>query len=68
MAVKYVRFVSDRISYAIFKGRRYDLIIINMHSPAEDIDEVKDEFCNELEGVFDEFTRYDNYENRVRRF
>ena len=47
-AIKDVKFVSDRILYAILKGRRYDLIIINVRSLTEDTDEVKDEFYNEL--------------------
>ena len=54
-----VRFVSNRISYAILKGRQYDLIIINVHSPTEDKnDKVKHKFYNELESMFDKLARY----------
>ena len=44
-AVKDVRFIGDRISYAILKCGRYDLIIINVHNLTQDKDdEVKVEF------------------------
>ena len=58
-AVKDLRFVSDRISHSILKDRHYDLRITNMHSTTEDKDdEVKDEFYNKLEIVFDKLSPY----------
>jgi exonuclease III len=52
-------FVSDRISYIILGGRLFDIIILNVHTPTEDeIDDMKDSFCEELEHVFDKFPKY----------
>ncbi|PNF17039.1 hypothetical protein B7P43_G00842 [Cryptotermes secundus] len=57
-AVKRVEFVSDRISYIILKGRWCDIIVMNVHAPTEDkIDDIKDGFYEELEHVFDNFTK-----------
>jgi hypothetical protein len=36
IAVKRVEFVSDRMSYIIMRGRWFDIIILNIHAPAED--------------------------------
>jgi hypothetical protein len=53
-AVKRVEFVSDRISYITLKGRWCDTIVLNVHVPTEDKDNViKDSFYEELEQVFD---------------
>jgi hypothetical protein len=58
-AVKRVEFVSDRISYIILRGRRCDIIVMNVHAPAEDkIDDIKDRFYEELEHVFVKFLKY----------
>jgi hypothetical protein len=35
-AVKWVEFVSDRMSHVILKGRWCDTIVLNVHGPAED--------------------------------
>jgi hypothetical protein len=44
-AVKMVEFVSDRMSYITLKGRWCDIIVLNVHAPTEDKDEViKDSF------------------------
>jgi hypothetical protein len=44
-AVKWVEFVSDRMSYIILRGRWCDIIVLNVHVPTEDkIDDVKDMF------------------------
>jgi exonuclease III len=57
-AVKRVEFVSDRISYITLKGRWCDIIVLNVHAPTEDKDVIKDSFYEELEEVFDQFSRY----------
>jgi hypothetical protein len=58
-AVKRVKFVSDRMSYVTLKGRWCNTIILNVHAPTEDKDDViKDSFYEELEQVFDQFPRY----------
>jgi exonuclease III len=58
-AVKRVEFVSDKISYITLKGRWCDIIVLNVHAPNEDKDDViKDSFYKELEQVFDKFPRY----------
>jgi hypothetical protein len=51
-AVKKVKFVSDRMSYIILRGRWFHIIVLNVHSPTEDkIDDVKDSFYEELEDI-----------------
>jgi exonuclease III len=58
-AVKMVEFVSDRMSYVTLKGRWCDIIVLNMHAPPEDKDDViKGSFYGELEQVYDQFPRY----------
>jgi hypothetical protein len=58
-AVKRVEFVSDRMSYITLKGRWCDIIVLNVHAPTEDKDDViKDSFYEELEEVFHQFPRY----------
>jgi exonuclease III len=54
--IKWVEFVSDRMSYIILRGRWCNIIVLNVHAPAEDkTDDVKDSFYEELERVFDKF-------------
>jgi hypothetical protein len=49
-AVKRVKFVSDRLSYIILRGRWCHIVVLNVHAPTEDkIDDVKDSFYEELE-------------------
>jgi hypothetical protein len=49
-AVKRIEFVSDRMSYIILRGRRCQVIVLNVHAPTEDkTDDVKDSFYKELE-------------------
>jgi hypothetical protein len=44
--------------YIILGGRWCDIIVLNIHAPAEDkIDDMKDSFYEELEHVFDKFPR-----------
>jgi hypothetical protein len=58
-AVKRVEFISDRMSYITLKGRWCDIIVLNVHAPAEDKDDdIRDSFYEELEQVFDQFSRY----------
>jgi hypothetical protein len=47
------------MSYIIVKGRRCNIIVLNVHAPTEDkIDDIKDRFYEELEQVFDKFPKY----------
>jgi hypothetical protein len=58
-AVKRVEFISDRRSYIILRGHWCDIIVLNVYAPTEDkCDDTKDSFYEELEGVFDQFTKY----------
>jgi hypothetical protein len=58
-AIKRVKIFSDRMSYITLKGRRCDIIVLKVHAPTEDTDDViKDSFYEELEQVFDQFPRY----------
>jgi endonuclease/exonuclease/phosphatase family metal-dependent hydrolase len=44
-AVKWVEFISDRISYIILRGRWCDINVLNVQAPTEDkIDYMKDRF------------------------
>jgi hypothetical protein len=57
-AIIRVEFVSDRTSYIIVKDRWRD-IIINVHAPTEDKDDViKDISYKEIEKVLDQFPRH----------
>jgi endonuclease/exonuclease/phosphatase family metal-dependent hydrolase len=58
-AIKKVEFISDKMSYITLKGRWCDIIVLNVHAPTEDKDDViKDSVYEELEEVFDQFPRY----------
>jgi hypothetical protein len=58
-AVKRVEYVSDRMSYIILRGSWCHIIVLNVHAPTEDItDDVKDNFNEELQRVFDKFPKY----------
>jgi hypothetical protein len=47
------------MQYINLKGRWCDIIVLNVHAPTEDKDNViKDSFYEELEQVFDQFPRY----------
>jgi endonuclease/exonuclease/phosphatase (EEP) superfamily protein YafD len=47
------------MSYITLKGYWCDIIVLNVHAPTEDKDDViKDSFNEELEQVFDQFSRY----------
>jgi hypothetical protein len=57
-AVKKAEFVSVRISYIILQGRWCDTIVLNVHAPTEDKIDMKDNLFEELEHVFDKFSKY----------
>jgi hypothetical protein len=58
-AVKSIKFVSDRMSYIILRGRWFHTIVLNVHAPTEDnIDDVKDSVYEELEHIFNKFPKY----------
>jgi hypothetical protein len=58
-AVRRVGFVSDRMSYITLRGRWCHIIVLNVHAPTEDkTDDVKDSFYEELERMFDKFSKY----------
>ena len=58
-AVKRIEFVSDRLSYIVLIGRWLHIILVNVHAPSkEKSEELKDNFYEELEEVFDHFPKY----------
>jgi hypothetical protein len=47
------------MSYIILRGRRCNIIVLNVHTPTEDkIDYIKNKFHEEIEHVFDKFPKY----------
>jgi hypothetical protein len=57
--VKRVDFVTDRKSHVILKGSLCDIIVLNVHAPAEvKYDDIKDNFYEEPELVFLQFSEY----------
>jgi hypothetical protein len=66
-AVRRVEFISDRMPYIILRGYWFRMSVLNIHAPKEDkMSNVKDNFYDELEHIFNEFPKY--YENVLRRF
>jgi hypothetical protein len=60
-AIKWAKFVSDRMSYITHRDRWWD-IVLNAHAPTEDkSDNTKDNFYEELERVFNPFLK-----NRIK--
>jgi hypothetical protein len=58
-AVKRLEFVSDRMLYIILRGCYCDIIVLNVRAPPKDkIDDVKDSWYEELERVFDKYSKY----------
>jgi hypothetical protein len=58
-AVRWVEFISDRMSYIILRGHWRDIIVLNVHASMEDkTDDTKDSFYKEPECVFDKFPKY----------
>jgi len=57
-AVKRAEFVSDRVSYIVLRGRCCNIIVLNVHATSEEkSDDSKDSFYEELEQVFDHFSK-----------
>jgi len=57
--VKTVEFVSDRLSYIVLRGRWRNIIVVNVHAPSEEkCDELEDSLYEELEQVYDHFSKY----------
>ena len=51
--------MGDRVSYIVPRGRWFNIIVLNVHAPSEEkSDESKDSFYEELEQVFDHFSKY----------
>jgi hypothetical protein len=47
------------MSYMILRGRWCNIIVLNVHDPTEDKNhDIKDRFYEELEQVFDKFSKY----------
>jgi hypothetical protein len=57
-AVERVKFLSDRMSCIILRGCWCHIIVLNVHAPTEETDDVKDSFDEEFEHVFDKFPKY----------
>jgi hypothetical protein len=58
-AVKRIEFVTDSMPYVTINGRWCDIIVLNVYAPSEHKDDdIKDSFYEELEQVFDQFSRY----------
>jgi hypothetical protein len=58
-AVKRVKFVSDRISYVVLRGRWCNTIVLNVHaSTKKKSGDSKDNFYEELEHIFYHFPKY----------
>jgi len=46
------------MSYTVLRGRWFDIIFLNVHAPSEEkSDDSKDSFYEELEQVFDHFSK-----------
>jgi hypothetical protein len=58
-ALQRVEFVNDRMPYIIVRGHWCHIIVLDVHSATEDkTDYVKDSFYEEMERVFDKFSKY----------
>ena len=59
MRSKQVKFVSNRKSYIVLRGRWCNIIVLNVHAPSEEkSDNSKVNFYEELEQVFYHFPKY----------
>jgi len=57
-AVNRVKFVSDRMSYTVLRGRWCNINVMNVHAPSGEKNfESKDSFYEELEQVFYHFSQ-----------
>jgi hypothetical protein len=60
LAIKRVKFVTNRMPYVLWTGLWCDIIVLDVHAPTEDkTDYTKDSFYEELECVFSRFPKYD---------
>jgi hypothetical protein len=51
--------VSDRMSYIALRGHWCNIIVLNVHVPTEEKgDDSKVSFCEEIEQVFGNFSKY----------
>jgi hypothetical protein len=57
-AVKRVEFLSDSMSYIILRGCWCHIIVLNVHAATEDKTVDAKDIYEELERVFDKFTKY----------
>jgi hypothetical protein len=58
-AGKGVKFISDRMSYIILRGRWCEIILMNVHAPTKgQSDDLKKRFYEELERIFDQLLDY----------
>jgi hypothetical protein len=55
--VKRVEFGSDSMLYIILRGRRCNIIVLNVHAPTGDKVDMKDSFYKELQLVFNTFPK-----------
>jgi hypothetical protein len=56
--VKREKFISDRMSYIITRGRRCDIIVLNIYAPTEDkIEDMTGSFDEEVERVIDKYPK-----------
>jgi hypothetical protein len=59
LALKRVKFLSDRVYYIALRGRWCKIIVLNVHTQSEEqSNDSKCDFYEELEHVFDHFPRY----------
>jgi hypothetical protein len=58
-AVRREEFVSDRMSYRVWRGRWCNFIVLNVQVTSEEkSDGSKDSFMKKLEQIFDHFSKY----------
>jgi hypothetical protein len=46
------------MSYTILRGSWFHIIVLKVHAPIEDEDDVKGSFYKELKRVFDKYSKY----------
>lgn len=52
--------INERMCYLWIRGKFINISLINIHAPTEDKnDDIKDEFFEKLENVYDSLPRYD---------
>ena len=53
-----MEFIRSRVSCITLKGRWCEIIVLNIHAPSEDKDDVINSFYEEIELLFDQFPKY----------